>query len=166
VTGRPALRAVSPSGGQGPSAPASSLSVPRYGSGVCGDDDAIAIGLMLPQGTTGEALRVAVTAADRICVSPRAPIPIPPGHRLDLWAKSLEAKARQLLGEVPASGGAPRFGGLASDVATVMITGDPLTPGAATGQNRRCSRCPGGDSLLGPGGAFRFDADHRLTCHR
>jgi anti-sigma-K factor RskA len=108
----------------------------------------VAVGLMLPQGTTGEALRVVVTAADRIYVSSRAPIPVPPGHRLDLWAKPLEAKAPQLLGEVPASGGALRFAGLASDVTTVMITSDPVTPGTAT--------APGQTLFLGVLAATRF----------
>ena len=81
-------------------------------------------------------------------MSPRAPIPVPPGHRLDLWAKPLEAKAPQLLGEVPASGGGLRFGGLSSDVTTVMITSDSVTPGAAT--------TPGQTLFLGVLAATRF----------
>jgi anti-sigma-K factor RskA len=108
----------------------------------------IAVGLMLPQGTTGEAVRVAVTASDRIYVSPRSTLPVPPGRRLDLWAKPLEAKAPQLLGEIPATGGALRFAGLPSDVTTVMITSDLATPGAAT--------IPGRTLFLGVLAATRF----------
>jgi anti-sigma-K factor RskA len=91
-------------------------------------DRPVALGVMLARDNASDTLPVIVTASGQIEVRPRTPIKTAAGQRLDLWAKPELASEPVLLGELPPTGGAVSFAGLATDVTTVMITSDPREP--------------------------------------